>query len=62
MKRKIIKQAGQAYTITLPIEWMLNNSNESCEVAGLHPLYRDPKSLENQTIVYCPNCRKEQNI
>ncbi|MBI3334649.1 phosphate uptake regulator PhoU [Candidatus Pacearchaeota archaeon] len=26
MKRKVIKQAGQAYTITLPIEWVRKNS------------------------------------
>lgn len=33
MKRKIIKQANQAYTITLPIEWVReNNLNEKSEV------------------------------
>jgi prephenate dehydrogenase len=42
---------------TLPIEWMLDYSNDSCEVAGLHPLYRDPSSLKGQTIVYCPTFR-----
>lgn len=33
MKRKIIKQAGQAYTITLPIEWIrTNNIKEGDEI------------------------------
>ena len=33
MKRKIIKQANQAYTITLPIEWIRsNNLSEKTEV------------------------------
>jgi phosphate uptake regulator len=33
MKRKIIKQASQAYTITLPIEWIRkNNISEKSEV------------------------------
>jgi phosphate uptake regulator len=33
MIRKVIKQAGQAYTITLPIEWVRNNKiNENSEV------------------------------
>ncbi|MFA5258740.1 MAG: hypothetical protein WC979_05665 [Candidatus Pacearchaeota archaeon] len=29
MKRKVIKQAGQAYTITLPIEWVRKNNIEN---------------------------------
>jgi phosphate uptake regulator len=33
MKRKIIKQANQAYTITLPIEWVRENKlNEKSEI------------------------------
>ena len=33
MKRKIIKQAGQAYTLTLPIDWIRNNKlDEKSEV------------------------------
>jgi len=42
---------------TLPVGWMMNYSGEACEVAGLHPLYKDPKSLKKQTIVYCPTFR-----
>jgi phosphate uptake regulator len=33
VKRKVIKQANQAYTITLPIEWVRrNNINKDSEV------------------------------
>ncbi len=42
---------------TLPVEWMLKYSNDSCEVAGLHPLYKTPLSLKSKTIIYCPTCR-----
>ena len=42
---------------TLPIEWMLNYSNDPCQVAGLHPLYREPATLREQTIIYCPTFR-----
>ena len=42
---------------TLPIEWMLENSNESCEVGGLHPLYGDINSIRERSIVYCSTYR-----
>lgn len=33
MKRKVIKQANQAYTLTLPIEWVrVNHVSEKCEL------------------------------
>jgi prephenate dehydrogenase len=40
-----------------PINAMLNYSNESCEVGGLHPLYGLRNSIKNETIIYCPTYR-----
>lgn len=42
---------------TLPIKAMLEFSLPECEVAGLHPLYGNVKSIAGRTIVYCPTER-----
>jgi prephenate dehydrogenase len=41
----------------LPIEWMLKDSSEDCEVQGLHPLYGNVNSIKGRTIIYCPTER-----
>ena len=38
----------------LPIIWMLKYSPKDCQVAGLHPLYGEVKSIKGESIVYCP--------
>jgi prephenate dehydrogenase len=38
----------------LPIHWMLERTNYSVEVAGLHPLYGQIFDPRSQTMVYCP--------
>lgn len=40
-----------------PLEAMLKYSDKNCEVAGLHPLYGDVKSIIGQTIVLCKTKR-----
>jgi prephenate dehydrogenase len=38
---------------TNPINEMLKYSPENCEVAGLHPLYGNVKSIKGRTVIYC---------
>lgn len=40
-----------------PIETMLKFSKPDCEVGGLHPLYGERKSIQGETIIYCPTAR-----
>ncbi len=37
----------------VPVETMLSNSFDYCEVAGLHPLYGEVDSIKGKTVVYC---------
>lgn len=42
---------------TSPIKAMLEFSQNSCEVMGLHPLYGKVENIKDRTIVYCPTER-----
>jgi len=45
----------------LPVKWMLKYSTQNCEVGGLHPMYKDPQSLQGKTVVYCPTPRSGES-
>lgn len=45
---------------TSPIKAMLDFSDNSCEVMGLHPLYGKVETLAGRTIVYCPTERTRE--
>lgn len=43
-----------------PVAAMLKYSDKKCEVAGLHPLYGEVKSIKNKPIIYCKTERSGQ--